>query len=200
MLNILWWKLPHEVWRIIIIKNHLFAEESNLPKIKWFSKGKKWQIRTWNYHSLLSYKKSFLNQTQDQNTITSQKCSKWMYIHIIYIDLFSPFISSRIKISCSCVDKLLSYFHALLPGSAVILHREVHLWLTSESCFWPWWGFWGDFKQCIPSYLVLYHIQCCTIFNNYAQYSVFISLAGQMPLLLPENTMWAKCPRRGSQS
>jgi len=145
----------------------------------------------------LSYKKSFLNQTQDQNTITSQKCSKWIYIHIIYIGLLSPFFSSRIKIPCLCVDKLLSYFHALLPGSAIILHGEVHLWLTSESCFWPWWGFGGDFKQFIPSYLVLYHFQCCTRFNNYAQYSVFISLAGQMPLLLPKNTMWTECPRRG---
>lgn len=131
MLNILWWKLPHEVWRIIIIKNHLFAEESNLPKIKWFSKGKKWQIRTWNYHSLLSYKKSFLNQTQDQNTITSQKCSKWMYIHIIYIGLLSPFISSCVKIPCSCVDKLLSYFHALLLNQLHFTQRG-----SSLAYFW----------------------------------------------------------------
>ena len=121
-----------------------------------------------------------------------------MYIHSIYIGLLSPFISSCIKIPCLYVDKLLSDFHALLPGSTVILHREVHLWLTSESCFWPWWGFQADFKQCIPSYLVLYHIQCCTMFNNYAQYSVFISLAGQMPLLLPENTMWTEFLRRGT--
>ena len=67
--------------------------------------------------------------------------------------------------------KVISYFHALLPGSVVILPKDVHLWLPSESCFWRWSDFQADFKQCIPSYVVLYHIKYCTIFSIYVQYS-----------------------------
>ena len=48
------------------------------------------------------------------------------------------FISSLWTFFDCVLMKFLSYFHALLPGSAVILPKDVHLWLTSESCFWLW--------------------------------------------------------------
>ena len=74
------------------------------------------------------------------------------------------FLSSLWTFFDCVLMKFISYFRVLLPGSA-ILPKEVHLWLTSESCFWPWSDFWADFKQSIPSYIVLYHIQYCTMYN-----------------------------------
>ena len=81
-------------WQIIY--SLLFEEESNLLRVKWFSKGKTWQIRIGTYFSLLSYRKSFLNRIQSQNTKISQTLSKWIYIyiHIKHIHLLSRFLLS----------------------------------------------------------------------------------------------------------
>ena len=90
--------------------------------------------------------------------------------------------------------KFLSYFHALLLGSAVILPKGAHLLIFWE-LFLAMIRFSSRFQtmhtllHSLVPYSVLYNIQyLCTI---------FICQAGQKPLFIPVNTMWIEFPRRG---